>query len=205
MSIWWKSILGVLTLAAIVLAGPRLYTQLRFSHKIQPVDEALARPVAIVFGAGLRADGLPTAVLYDRVATAAELFRLGKVDVLLLSGDNRSANYDEPAAMRRTALELGVPDSAILVDAAGVRTYDTCYRARHVYGVETATLVTQAFHLPRALYLCQGLGIDAGGVAADRRAYLQRALVYWHFRETLATVAAAWDLFVARPEPEVLP
>lgn len=201
MRTWWRWSLGGLALTGLILVGPRLYTAMRYGGGIQTVTEAPARPVAIVFGAGLRLDGRPTPVLYDRVATAAELYRLGKVQALLMSGDNRASNYDEPAAMRRTAMELGVPEAAILVDGAGERTYDTCYRAKVVFGVQEALLVTQAFHLPRALFLCEGLGLRATGVAADRRPYLQRSLAFWNLRETLATVAAGWDLFIARPDP----
>jgi SanA protein len=157
--------------------------------------------VAIVFGAGLRRNGTPTSILYDRVATAAELYRQGKVEKLLLSGDNRFADYNEPGAMRQAALALGVPDAAIVLDYAGRRTYDTCYRAKEIFGVTRALLVTQNFHLPRALMICEGLGLEAAGVSADRRAYLKRAAIAWNIRELFATAAAWWDVRVTRPVP----
>jgi len=117
------------------------------------------------------ADGRPTPALADRVWTAAALYKAGKVRKLLMSGDNRFINYNEPETMRQYALAQGVPDEDIVLDYAGRRTYDTCYRAEHIFGVQDAILVTQWFHLDRALYTCGKLGIDAVGVAADRRDY----------------------------------
>ncbi len=111
--------------------------------------------------------------LYDRVATAVDLYQRGLVNKLLLTGDNRFVNYNEPEAMRRTAVKLGVPDEDLVLDYAGRRTYDSCYRAREIFGVNRAILVTQAFHLDRALYLCDAFGIDSVGVVADRRNYTQ--------------------------------
>lgn len=193
--------IGGVTLAALALLGPRLYTALRYGSLIRSVQEAPQTRVAIVFGAGLLRDGRPTAVLYDRVATAVDLYRQGKVEKLLMSGDNRYENYNEPGAMQRAAVEMGVPADDIVLDYAGQRTYDTCYRAKAIFGVTEATLVTQSFHLPRALFICEALGLPATGVSADRRPYLRRSLVAWNLREVLATAAALWDVMIGRPEP----
>lgn len=201
MSFVWRILVGGLTLAGLGLALPRLYTALRYQSQIHTVADVPQARVAIVFGAGLQRDGRPAAVLYDRILTAVELYRAGKVDKLLFSGDNRFEYYNEPGAMRAVALELGVPDSDIVLDYAGRRTYDSCYRARVIFGVTEATLVTQAFHLPRALFLCDVLGLSAAGVAADRREYRRSSLAIWNLREVLATAAAVWDVVVARPEP----
>ena len=189
---------GILTLTLLAL---RAYTAAKYRAQIHPVDDAPAERVAIVFGAGLRRNGTPTSILYDRVATAAELYRQGKVEKLLLSGDNRFADYNEPGAMRQAALDLGVPDADIALDYAGRRTYDTCYRAKEIFGVTRALLVTQNFHLPRALMICEGLGLEAAGVSADRRAYLKRAAIVWNIRELFATAAAWWDVHVTHPVP----
>jgi len=164
-------------------------------------DSAPAERVAVVFGAGLQRDGSASPVLWDRVATAAALYQSGKVSKLLLSGDNRFLNYNEPQAMYDAALELGVPANALVMDYAGRSTYDTCYRAHAIFGLTRAVLVTQAFHLPRALYLCDALGLQTVGVEADRRAYLQRSELFWNVREIFATAAAWWDVNVARPVP----
>src|SRR5690349_17899658 len=115
--------------------------------------------VALVFGAGLNAAGGPSAVLYDRVATAVDLYHEQKVDKLLMTGDKSRDDYNEVAAMRRTAVGLGVPETDIVLDYAGFSTYDSCYRATGVFGLTEATLVTNDFHLPRALYTCAQLGL----------------------------------------------
>jgi SanA protein len=157
--------------------------------------------VVIVFGAGLWRDGSPTPILYDRVATAVDLYRAGKAEKILMSGDNRFVEYNEPGVMRAVALTLGVPAEAIVLDYAGRRTYDTCYRAKAIFGVTEAILVTQEFHLPRALYLCNHLGVDAVGVDADRREYRRPSVLYWNLRELIATAAALWDVHISHPVP----
>jgi SanA protein len=157
--------------------------------------------VAIVFGAGLWRNGNPTPVLIDRVTTAANLYFAGKVEKLLFSGDNRFVDYNEPEAMRQLALSLGVPSDAIVRDYAGRRTYDTCYRAKAIFGVDKAILVTQAFHMPRAIYLCNHLGVDSVGVESDLRIYRKSSVLYWDMRELLATTAALWDVNIGHPIP----
>jgi SanA protein len=199
MSTWGLLAACALLMFAIVL--PRLFTFAYAWSRLYTVENAPARRVAVVFGAGLWRDGSPTPVLRDRVATAADLYFRGKVEKLLMSGDNSVITYNEPEAMRQFALSLGVPDEDIVLDYAGRRTYDTCYRARDIFGVKDAILVTQRFHLPRALYTCNALGVAAVGVAADRQRYLHRAMVFWHLREIMATPVALWDVNITRPRP----
>ena len=189
-------VLGLLTLLI-----SRLATGVYARPKIFAFAEVPSRRVAIVFGAGLWRNGTATPVLIDRVTNAANLYLSGKVEKLLMSGDNRFVDYNEPAVMRDLALSLGVPDGAIVLDYAGRRTYDTCYRAKAIFGVNEAILVTQAFHLPRAIYLCDHLGVDSVGVNADLRVYPKSSLVYWNIRELLATVAAFWDVNIGHPVP----
>jgi SanA protein len=165
-----------------------------------PHDVPVKR-VAVVFGAEVKRDGTPSTALRDRVETAAALYKNGKVEKLLMSGDNRFADYNEPESMRQYALTLGVPDADIVLDYAGRRTYDTCYRAREIFGVDSAILVTQGFHLPRALFLCSSFGVDAVGVKADNYYYLKRLRLIWNIREILATAQAVWDVYAARPVP----
>lgn len=164
-----------------------------------PIDDPPR--IAIVFGAGLERNGGPTPILYDRVATAVDLYKAGKVSKLLLTGDNRFINYNEPEVMRQTAVQLGVPNDALVLDYAGRRTYDSCFRARDIFGVKHAILVTQAFHLDRALYLCNSLGLDSIGVLADRRNYTTSLQIAWSIRETAATAEAWFDLNVTHPLP----
>lgn len=195
--------LAVLALGALLLAltplALRGWTHWRYGPLIYPLEDAPPRRVAIVFGAGIYADGSLTPILRDRVETAVALYLQGKVEKLLMTGDNRRADYNEPAAMRDYALAQGVPEQDIVLDYAGRRTYDSCYRARHIFYVRDAILVTQAYHLDRALMTAQRLGIDAVGVAADRRDY-QHIRYYW-WREVAATTAAYWDVLVTHPKP----
>jgi SanA protein len=188
----------ILILACILILGvPYLILSLYSNSRIFAVAQAPARQVAIVFGAGLQRDGTPSPVLEDRVATAAELYFSGKVQKLLMSGDNRFLNYNEPGAMLNYALKLGIPRQDIVLDYAGRRTYDTCYRARAIFGVTEALLITQSFHLARAVFTCNALGLPAEGVIADRRPYVGPASL----REVPASLVALWDVWISHPLP----
>jgi SanA protein len=198
--LWRKSLLLALPVV-LVLGLPRLLTGMYALGRIHNLESSPARPVAIVFGAGLRRDGTPTAILRDRVETAAGLYFDGKVEKILMSGDNRFDYYNEPGSMRQYALSLGVPAEAIALDFAGRRTYDTCYRAKAIFGVESAVLVSQKFHLPRALFLCNALGLESTGVEANQRRYRERALLIWNIREQLATIGAFVDVYISNPIP----
>jgi len=194
--LFWLAIGG-----ATLLLVARLITAAYSIGRVYSTENAPQERVAIVFGAGLWQDGSPTPVLQDRIQTAAELYSLGKVEKLLMSGDNRFVTYDEPTAMKNYAMELGVPEEAIVLDFAGRRTYDTCYRAKAIFGVDSALLVTQEFHLSRALYLCNALGVKSSGVEADQRIYLKRSRLFWNTRETLATLTAFLNLYITKPLP----
>jgi SanA protein len=161
------------------------------------------RPVAIVFGAGIQPGGRLSPMLADRMDSAIALYRTGMVRKLLVSGDNRFVDYNEPGAMYDYAVARGVPPADVVRDYAGRRTYDTCYRAGHIFGVEEAVLVTQRFHLPRALFTCRNLGIDAVGFSADRRVYWSNP--YYRFRDAFAIVRAWLDVKIARPRPVLGP
>lgn len=184
--------------ALLALWAPKRIVERRFVDSIVDIADAPQAPVGIVFGAGLRRDGGPTTVLYDRVAAAAQLFSEGKVDSLLLSGYETVEGYSEPSAMRKVAESLGVPSEAIVTDGLGTRTFTTCERAISTFGIKQALLITQDYHLPRALAICEGLGIDAVGVSADLRPYSPRALQYWETREIPATLVALVEIFISR-------
>jgi SanA protein len=195
----WVVIL--LVVGVLVLGLSRAVTGIQAMSRLYELQNAPQKPVAIVFGAGLTRDGRPTAVLRDRVEAAASLYFAGKVKKILMSGDNRFANYNEPGAMRTFALSLGVPDRAIVLDYAGRRTYDTCFRAKTIFGVQEALLVTQNFHLPRALYLCNALGIRADGVSADLHPYRRSTQFIWSLRELPASLTALLDVHILHPIP----
>jgi SanA protein len=197
----WRVLWTLTLLGLLAFFLPRVVTSLYAAFRTFTIGEVSPDRVAIVFGAGLRRDGMPTAVLRDRVETAARLYFEGKVEVLLMSGDNRFVDYNEPEAMRQYARSLGVPDEAMVLDYAGRRTYDTCYRARHIFGVESAILVTQKFHLARALFTCNALGLKAVGVEAENYYYLKRSRIYWNVREQFATLGAIWDVYFKKPLP----
>jgi len=197
-----KGCLLILLLATLCLAFPWLWHQgvnWYYNRAIYEPAATPARGVAIVFGAAVYGNGRLSPVLRDRVDTAVRLYQMGVVDKILMSGDNQFDDYNEPGAMVAYAVEQGVPAADVQPDFAGRRTYDTCYRARHVFQVKTAVLVTQNFHLPRALFTCRALGIDAVGARADLRPY--RGARWYEVRETAATLVALWDVVNREPPP----
>lgn len=197
--IFYKVILLLISLALLIFFLPRLVTSLYALGRIDTAKNLSEAPAAIVFGAGLWYDGSPTPVLRDRVKAAVDLYFAGKVQKLVMSGTT-IGSYNEPRAMRNYALSLGIPNEAIIQDYGGLRTYDTCYRAKYIYGLQRAILSTQNFHLPRALYICNALGVQSDGVTADLREYRQRSLFWWNLRELPATLVALWEVHVEPPE-----
>jgi SanA protein len=161
--------------------------------------EVPSSPTAIVLGAGYLPSGRLSSALADRMDTAIALYQAGNVNKLLLTGDNRVADYNEPAAMAAYAQARGVPREDLVLDYAGRRTYDSCYRASVIFGAEQAILVTQEFHLPRALYTCNQLGLETVGVVADRRSYLRAT--WYQLRELFALTRAWLDVNLFKPVP----
>lgn len=197
----WRITRILALLGTLTFILPRIITWLYAHGRTYSIEDVPTERVAIVFGAGLRRDGTPTTVLKDRVETAVRLYQEGKVEKILMSGDNRIVEYNEPEAMRQYAHSLGVPDEAMALDYAGRRTYDTCYRAREIFEVGSAILVTQDFHLSRAIFTCNALGVEAVGVKANDYYYLKRSRLYWNIREQFATITAFWDVYFNRPIP----
>jgi len=165
------------------------------------VEEIPSKRVAIVFGAGYWLNEEPSDVLRDRILTAVELYKKDKIEKIIMSGDNRFENYDEPSVMIEFAKKQGVPEEDLQPDYAGRRTYDTCYRAKHIFGLEEAILVTQKFHLTRAIYTCQGVGLDVIGMSADLMNYQNNAEM--QMRDILALSLAIFDVNFRKP-PVVL-
>ncbi len=159
-------------------------------------DSALSdADTIIVLGAGVGPDGV-SQVLADRLDTALALYRAGRAKRLLLTGDASSKYYDEVAAMKKYLVARGVPDEAMIIDGNGIDTFSSMARAREVYGVERALVVTQAFHLPRAVWLARAMGIDADGEVADKRPY--RAAIWFALRECLSRTKAWVDVGIGR-------
>jgi SanA protein len=154
--------------------------------------------VGIVFGAGLdKKAEEPSIILKDRLDTAVILYQSGKVQKLIVSGDNRFENYDEPTVMHNYLVNKGVSEFDIERDFAGRNTYDTCFRAKEIFGVSETILISQNFHLPRAMFTCQNLGIQVQGASADRNVYVKR--YYNNFRETFAMIDTFIKIYISPP------
>ena len=192
---------GLFFLIFLILLVSSLIIQQDTQNQIYPIDQVPSAPVAVVFGAGLRRDGEPTLVLRDRLNQAIQLYKNGQVSKILVSGDNRFVDYNEPGSMYTYIISTGVPAKDVVRDYAGRRTYDTCYRAKAIFGVMDAILVTQAYHMPRALYLCNHLGLKAYGVTSDLSSYTRFSYANWTIREWVARTGALWDIWVSRPLP----
>jgi vancomycin permeability regulator SanA len=194
-------ITGLAFLAVVFLINRRIhsFTDAKLQTSITEIPTEEPKRIAIVFGAKVWDDGSPSNTLNDRVLTSVELYRAGRVKKLLMSGDRSGENYDEPAAMKKLALSLGVPESDIILDNDGKKTYDTCYRAKEIFEVQKAILVTQDYHQARALYLCNNLGVDSIGITANRRKYVGEW--YYHFREFFSEANAWFEINFLSAEP----
>ncbi|MFN0026421.1 MAG: vancomycin high temperature exclusion protein [Acidimicrobiales bacterium] len=185
-------LIGLVGLTVVALCQARVAH--RSQERVVGVPELSApRPVALVLGAGLLPDGQPTPMLAERVDAAVALYRAGQVRHLLMSGDNSAAGYDEPTSMRRRALDAGVPAADITVDFAGFSTLDSCQRARRIFTVGAAVVITQDFHAPRAVTTCRDAGIDAVGVGLSSAHYGRVEVAGLRVREAAAAIKATWD------------
>lgn len=189
--------LSTIVVAAVAL-GPWAWVSLESRGLVHGLDAAPSAPVALVLGAGLNPDGTPSPFLAGRLEVARALHQSGRVSVLLVSGDNRVANYDEPTAMRDWLVAHDVPADDVIPDFAGRDTYDSCTRARRIFGVDRVLVVSQGYHLPRAVTTCRAVGLDAEGVG-DWTA--RRYAAQWSSgerREKLAAGKTVLDLLTGR-------
>ncbi len=201
------SIIFLLLIALIILLSPFFFLSGTDSQIYATLEDVQPTEVAIVFGAGVKDDGTPSDALKDRLIVAAELYNAGKIEKILVSGDNTSEDYNEPDAMSAYLIQLGVPAENISADYAGRRTYDTCMRAKNIWSINEALLITQDFHLPRALFTCNAVGIESFGISASLQPYVLED--YYRFREWFATIEAILDVYLIKPdyvsgEPEKL-
>ncbi|MFC4590092.1 SanA/YdcF family protein [Sphaerisporangium corydalis] len=201
-----RAYLGAVALSVLALA-PMTWAWLSAAgHRLTAgtgpgwTREVPSAPVGLVLGAGL-INGVPTPMLATRLDIAARLYRDGRVRALLLSGDNGRAGYDEPSVMRDYLLARGLPPDRLVLDYAGFDTWDSCVRARDVFGVRRLTVVTQDFHLPRAVALCRAAGIDAFGVGDDSSGRWPTETYAYAVREFGATAKALLDSVVLRSPP----
>ncbi|MBP9709916.1 YdcF family protein [Patescibacteria group bacterium] len=175
--------------------------QRHYQPAIRSVSEVTPAPTAMVLGASVKLDGTPSDALRDRVMVGIQLYKEGKVSNLLMTGDDGGFHANEVATMKRLAIEAGVPEKDILVDGHGYRTYESCKRAVQTFNIRQAIVVTQRFHLARALYLCSHLGMDAQGVAADLQPY--ERIVFFTLRDFAASLKAWWDINIDPPPSPV--
>jgi len=153
--------------------------------------------VAVVFGASVYGNGDLSPILADRVETAIELYRARKVDRILVSGDARHRSYNEPKAMYEYLISHAIAPKDVIVDTSGRSTYETCLRAKEAFGLSRAVLVSQGFHLSRALYIANQLGLDAVGVAGDMGT--EPKIDYQSMREWAAELKAYLNLHFIPP------
>ncbi|MFE4290340.1 vancomycin high temperature exclusion protein [Streptomyces sp. NPDC056647] len=195
-----RHLVQAVMLGCALALAPATWMHAVADSRISTVAEVPARDVAVVFGAGLWS-GRPTPYLAHRLDAAAELYGAGKVKVVLVTGDNSREEYDEPSAMRTYLVERGVPDDRIVSDYAGFDTWDSCVRAKKIFGVDRAVLVTQGFHVRRAVALCGAAGVESYGVGvAEPR---DATWYYGGIREVFASGKAAAEA-VLQPNPMFL-
>lgn len=197
--------LGIITIGGIILiVGINLFVMAVTSGRILSKEEAEQKDdidCILVLGAGVKPDGTPSLMLGDRLDKALELYEAGVSDRIIVSGDHRSQYYDEVNTMKNYLIEQGVPSECIFMDHAGLSTYDSMYRAVHVFGVKTAVIVTQKYHMYRALYDADSMGIDAYGVCAKEIRY--NGQTYRDLREVAARIKDV-GYCILKPESEIM-
>ena len=162
------------------------------------IDDIPEAKTAIILGAKVYDSGRMSDMLHDRVVTGVELYQNGKVEKLLISGDHGQKEYDEVNTIKEYLLSAGIPKEDIFLDHAGFDTYDSMYRAKEIFQIDSAIIVTQEFHLPRSVYIGKKLGLDVYGMVADKQPYLYMGRN--NIRESIAKVKAFFNvLFNSKP------
>lgn len=200
--LFWLIFAAVILTLTIV--GINLYIVIKEKSKILSLEEAakFQADCIVVLGAGIRDDGSPTWMLEDRIKIGDKLYQNYAADKIIMSGDHGRENHDEVNTMKSYAMGEGIPSEDIFMDHAGFETYDSLYRARDIFGAKKVIIVTQEYHLYRALYIADQLGLDARGVTSDLRFYSKK-MAYWKFREYLARVKS-FVKCITQPEPKYL-
>jgi len=189
-------LIGTIIINSIIVLETSEYVY----HNIEDLPE---KQVVIILGAYVRGDRL-SMVLEDRVKAGSDIYMRHKVDKILLSGDHGNVAYDEVNSMRKYIIKEGkIAPEAIFLDHAGFDTYDSMYRAKEIFDIEKAIIVTQDFHIDRAVYIARRLGIDAVGYAVNEDKYKISLQIKWHLREYLSRVKAFIDV-VTHSKPKFL-
>jgi len=196
-----KLSLGGFICFAIFIASVIFYVRTSNLDKIAEFGDAPQTQAIIILGASLKTDGSPSDALKDRLIRGAELYRAGKAPQILITGDGGLNRADEITAMHNALLDLQVPEHVILEDREGYRTYESCKRAKQEFKIDRAILVTQQFHLVRALYICNALGVDSTGIASDLQTY--EKINFFTLRDWLASFKAWVDINIWEPKSPV--
>ena len=197
-------LLSLCLLGMLLVAGFNLAVTASADKYILSAEDAAALEdvdCILVLGCKVHGDGEPSDMLEDRLIQGIALYEMGAAPKLLMSGDHGQTNYDEVDAMKRFAVDSGVPTANVFMDHAGFSTYESMYRARDVFQAKKIIIVTQGYHLYRAVYIARSLGLDAYGVSSDLRNYSGQS--GRDFRELLARVKDFWTC-VFKPEPTYL-
>ena len=196
-----RGVIGLvgLGLAALAVVGGSVgFVRATASGHLFTASNVPPAPVALVLGASVSPDGTPSPFLAGRLDLARDLFEAGKVRVILVSGDNLAPEYNEPDAMRRYLIEAGVPSDKVVADYAGFDTYDSCVRAKRIFNVTDLVIVTQDYHLPRAVATCRRLGVNASGVGDETARQYTAAWRRGYVRDQIACVKTVIDLVSGR-------
>jgi len=184
----------ILVLAALAFGGLAMYVRGEYIHKIYPDITAIpSDSTMVVLGASVIDENTPSAALEDRLEMAVRAWRANKVEKIILSGDDGRWAQPETSAMLAYLREQGVPDTMVIIDGNNARTFDSCYRLRNELIQKDVVLITQSFHLPRALYLCNEMGLNAYGIDSDLRWY--KSILWFTIRDWSASVLAWYDIY----------
>ncbi len=193
----------------ILLVGIIFCTSIRWyivdsseSYIYSSLSQVSAKKVGIVLGARVFPDGRVSDVLADRLLSARDAYKMWKIQIFLLSGDNSTAHYNEVEAMKQYLVRQWIGSDAIVLDYAGFDTYDTMYRAKEIFGVKDAVIFTQDFHQNRSVYTARSLWLDVVGYISDRQGYI--GMNYLRFREFFASLKAFGDTNIWHSDPKFL-
>jgi len=191
----------------IILGGTALavdsYVERVGTKYILDVGDVPNADAVLILGAYVFPDGTASSMLQDRLLQGYEIYNKGKVPKILVSGDHGRKEYDEVNAMKNFLKDKGVPGSDVFMDHAGFSTYESVYRARHIFKVEKVIIVTQEYHLKRAVFIAREMGMEAFGIASDKHNYGQ-AMIYYRFREIAARNKDFIWAKILKPKPKFL-
>ncbi|MBU0648746.1 YdcF family protein [Patescibacteria group bacterium] len=193
MKTFFKIIISLITVVGLVVIGIIVSVRMEYRDKIYAqIEDVPEQSMVVVLGASVKRDQTPSQALEDRLRLAADIWYAGKAEKIILSGDDGRWAQPEIAAMVGYMYELGVPDEVLIADGNNARTHDSCYRLKNELGQDKVVLITQGFHLPRALYLCNKVGLDAWGIESNFQSYDRGG--WFLLRDWLASFLAFWDI-----------